>query len=71
VNRTWNLSSWSLVYFVVILLSALDVFDVIQTPWFVRFPLLTLATWVVLTRWSQWHQRLLDSQSVPDSDRTT
>lgn len=53
MNRTWNLSGWSLAYFGAMLLFALDLFDVVDTPWFIWWPAMAVAVWGALTRWGR------------------
>lgn len=70
MNRTHNLSGWSLAYFAVILLAVLDVFDIIDMPWFIWWPVLAVAVWGALAKWGRMNDEQRDGRSVPDSDKT-
>lgn len=69
MNRYWNLSGWSLVYFAVLLLSVLDLFDVIDLPWFLWWPMVAVAVWGALSKWGRLDDARRDGRSVPNSDK--
>lgn len=69
MKNTQNLSGWSLVYALGVLLCALDLFDIIDMPWFIWWPMLAVAVAGALGKWGWMNDEPRDGRSVPNSDK--